>query len=875
MAIPTGANSGSERASFAQPFAMVGDKIHVSGRVFRVVHKSKDHLEVVKHVVEQLAKCTSEELEATLGKTLSVSRAYGPQIKVQFSDEGPRVSRGSLRGQPLQVLLQEVNPKLADSLPPAMPKRGTAEYWVKSVKVFLEKEGHSKDAVKKAVDLIFHEGHLRLLDVLQGGSGSDWGEKTIADLLQEPGNESLREALLHLESSYTLDDGRSSSPRRREEACYNDLKVFVLKALERSVRVVQINDTTQMRQQFVQGSSRLCEKIIDGQLLSLDEIGTRGRGFPSEADKGKYRNDIIHNNTNLGTIVTFDARAIPQRVVAVRSGKSDTFERLQEHVLEACMQQLLCREPKGLIDRGNGRYDFHHAITSYLDPSALKSIGEKVIAGAGEREFLTHILEQLDKWPKEGIVVQLADGAGGRAEVTLNKPIICSQLLSSTVRGVGNENKRVASMGQAASDNINFIANIELLSLYPGVHDDERLTAAKKAFEAHVTKELGAGFSINNLVSNKAIFTSSEASIYKREVREFLLQMEKKDALLAKALFALFFRQKLTARNDFSFVPEPKDEMHVADIEIFRNIVLDKLNVSMGKECKSGTDRTAIGVALACAQEHFTIKFGKVFDPTPGSHTQNERLWFKTFYREALKEMGAAIVCETKGYSGLKWGGGIRFIGGVANPSAYKYLYLEEDLAPLKSEGISSVEKADVIDLTNQDLYEKGTLQYRGKLRHSRGMYGKSDKKFIKELEEAQKTISEDARKNVAHEIEYFFCKALQLAPELENKVIVNESLELAVHVRELHLDKPIVEGGRMTRSDILKAKIEELKKKDATQQEGLECYVLQQIDALWDLIQRAEAISAQKTPRFFGRRPLPTVPTRAPITPRSDEEME
>lgn len=390
-------------------------------------------------------------------------------------------------------------------------------------------------------------------------------------------------------------------------------------------------------------------------------------------------------------------------------------------------------------------------------------------------------------------------------------------------------------MGQKESDAINFMANTELLMRHPGVHDAEFMRAKKNFDELIKRKMVDLSTNYLDLLQHSSIVKSKEAKAFLTQIWKFLEAQHDQDPLLAQGLTALIF--------------EPN--MHVADMEIMRNIVLDKLNISKGKQCKSGTDRTAIGIALACAQEAFVAKYGLFYDPMNAARFTDEmHLFFKTEYRASLKEMGVSIVCETKGYSGIKWGGGVPFMGGIGNPSSYKYLYLEHDMKLLGKEP----KEADVLELTSADLYKRGSDQYKGILRDTRAFYGKSDKDIAKELTQAKKRISQEsaARTKAIEQVKTFIYDNLRLKNSLQDKPIIAEGLELALHIKDLHLDEPIIEGGPITRGQILKAHIEELTSTpDRPMDSVIELYILQQIHTLWEQIKHSSGISTLNDTRF------------------------
>lgn len=450
------------------------------------------------------------------------------------------------------------------------------------------------------------------------------------------------------------------------------------------------------------------------------------------------------------------------------------------------------------------------------------------------------------RWPSS----QCVKARGGKLLIILKRPIICNQLLSTTVRGVGTERIQLSSMGQEHSDEINFIANHQLFERYVAQHPElnrTRPSAPSLELEAKIQKELGIeeelpkfnGFldlgklSTSRLLETSAIFRSPQMANYKRYIGEFLVEAMRQNEqdLALRGLFALFFR---TDPQNL----DSKGELHAADLEIWRDITLRSLNLSSCKQCKSGTDRTAIGVALASAQEMFRQKFAKPY--IPDDMRPEELLWFKKLFREALKELGVSMVTETKGYSGLKWGGGVPFMGGISNPVAYKYLYLTEDIKGLKSHGIDVTrETPDVENLTYEDLFAKGKKQYRGKLIDPRAIHGKSDTAHAKAVKNLQKKLPEQQRREAAKNMEDFLIIELGLSG-LQGKQLFNDQLQLALHVRNLRLD--------VAKLKVIDTKTQGLQAKDRTPQENLQLYMLHQIKTLWNKRQESKKISALKS---------------------------
>lgn len=865
----------------AEQIAIQGDKIKIGNKLFRVrmgdeVITQQEMLDRVRKLLEK--HYTKESFDSAFAK-LNVQGQPAEGFKIALTNEGAKVYRvdpaeprtvalpsgqavevdckphvrvkGSVRNDTKNVFsekLSRVQRELTDHI-----------NFVTKLQAELASKGYTKEQVHSTINQIFEEGHLSLYGFLEGKLPSAWGEKTLADILHEPGNEGLRAALSSMRTTFKPQSPRAGA---KNEECLKQIQLFILKHMQRNPKSIILENKDSIRQQFVKGQSGLAEKIKRGDEIRLRDIGDRARGWPSEQDKGDFRNEILANNTNLGTIIHQHPNGEKERVIVMRSGKSDTLDRLQENALEACLQQLGCKEPAGLKQLGHNRYEFQHTITSYLDPSKIKAMGPD-----NERRFLHQILSELDKWPEQGIQVKVKRESGETITVFLKKPIVSSQLFSTTVRGVGTESIKLNTMGQGHSDKINFIANHQFLERFAQGQDTSNLKAATDALEAVIKQELGmqgelvkvnglidmGHLSATQLLEKSNIFTSPAFATYQRALGEFLLAALRKDEknYAAMGLFALFFRKDPPQKVDtYVFDPALKatQELHVADLEIWRNIVLQELKLSSCKQCKSGTDRTAIGVALAVAQDHFQQKFnGAYFLPERGS--PHEILWFKKYFREALRELGVSMVTETKGYSGLKWGGGVPILGGKGNPVAYKYLYLEEDLQHLPKLGIDQAQKsADVTKLTYKDIQEKAIAQYKGELADPSGVYSKSSSTHTKEMENLRKAVIEADRQAVVKEMNEYCIKELGLS-EFAGKSLFNDQMQLAVHVRKLHLGKPISQTNEKWRIQAIDEKIEALKTlPNRTLQQNLQLYMLSQLKILWNQRQESKRIIALKT---------------------------
>lgn len=697
-------------------------------------------------------------------------------------------------------------------------------------------KGYSKEQVQSAIDALFEEVHIVFLkraDPMQSDRSkktSEWEEKTIADLLQEPGNESLRLALVKLRDDYqvpTTTSPQSQSLRKSETnaRCNKDLQIFVLQNMQRNPKTVLYKKGGGARQHVMKGTGALSEHVGSDKLCTLDRIAKRNEGLPSEADKGSYRKGIEGKNTNLGAVVHHDATGKPERVLCTRSGKSDTRERLQELAATSCLEALECSTGHGFTE-ANGKLEFQLVVTSFLDQSSVKALPEMLKGlfshSENEQASFQAILKAQSEWPENGVEITVLH-KGEPKKVILKKPIIRNQLLSSTVRGTGFSSFRLFRMGQKRADDTNLAANHELLKTYLKAHpkDLDKIEAGLKVIFPNATDNQG-NIDFSKISPQELEKHRKTIEVYQFRVMQLLNKRAQDKDICAKALFVTMFRQYPTLVWP-PMPPSLKNEIHAADLLIYQNIALRELNLTGAMQCKSGTDRTGLGVALAVAQDQFRQKHEIDFDPEhyrdviPGSTEHTELVEFKEMFRVALKELAVSMTVETKGYFGIKWGGGVPFIGGVGNPVANKYLFIEGDKP-----------KADVEGLTYDDIRRGGLKHYKGAIVDRKGLFGKSQQSTNKELKELQKRLDPEAlqkaREAATTSLERMGIS--HIAP------IFNDKLQLQVPISELKLADKHIEA--------LKVKIEDLGDSRNTA-DHLQLYALERIVLHYEAGKKAE----------------------------------
>jgi len=718
-------------------------------------------------------------------------------------------------------------------------------------------KGYSPDEVRQAITMIFEEGHH-----FMSGEMPEWGEKTVADLLHEQGNEALFQALKKVKETYSYSPETTRSffgKRTYRKKCAKDMQIFILKNQKRNIRSVAHENKTATRQHFVTWKKSVQTLIQNAVIIKPANFLQTKQGLPSEADKGEYRSEIEDFNTNLGVVGHITAEGSLDHVIATRSGKSDTLSRLQEHVVTSLLHELASTHSRGIEQLEDGTHTYQATITSYLDPSTLKAMPERMQAfwkrPEDEQEYLFSIIRAADEWPPEGYKVTVEKADGTQVTVVLKKPIILNQLFSTTVRGVATQSKRYGDMGQKRSDAINVVPNQLLVQRYLKKHpltNSAEFKEKNKALNDELMKALGGATYLDaqgvidwekvpqsKLVKHKDFFTSDAFQDYQMFLAQSLVNRIKTSTnpMQEKALFVTLFRQfpPLQIDDTFTLFPAQDKEMHAADFAIYKNILFRELGIPCAFQCKSGTDRTGLGVALACAQDAYRREYHKDFDPQYYDTDENLH-FFKEEFRKALKELGIAITVETKGYFGIKWGGGVPLMGGKGNPVAYKYLYLEGD----------DPGKTDVVGLNAQDLQARGVNQYKGTLTDPEGVYKKSSKTYVKALEERKKAHSPQEVRDAIDHVSDFFHTIIEEKP---NENLFNEKMQLDVHVRRLHLNRKARNNNEKTRFELLDAEIEKYERNTGrTSKQDLELYMLRHVKMLWEVRQESKDLHVAQT---------------------------
>lgn len=710
--------------------------------------------ELLDRAQSLLIKFFSEaSLRETLGQPITIVQGTPrPKFRITFTAERATVERTEGGEVVSQLAFRPVaNPEAQDvdyktNLQEIHDQHAQTADYQKALMARLRKFPLAVQR-EAAIRLIQH-GHIALRDVHEGKLPDSIDERTLNDVLQEYGNEALRDAV-HGISTMELTGNDKRVSKREVRKCMQELRLFILHNLTRTPQVLETETCTYV-QRFEKGV-----KSIGDHPGRIDELFVADKAWSSEGDRNKVKKGTCefdaHAN-NLGAIHIHEA-GLPSKCLLTRSGRTDDSARLKECVIAACVEQLKTSHPSGFTPNSDGSYTFQHVITSYLDHSILK---------LAEPGLLDNLVKAVKEWPPEGVRINV-----NGVEIVLKRPILNNQIFSPLVKGFKIGDKTVA-LSEAALDygrTVSFIGNQELLAramekegTSPSV---ELINASQRlATEAKLPLKKNGMIDFAAVSFQEKAFSGPLFQEYQQAVANFIREQK---GPLWKALYAVSFSQ-LPHKGKVSLKPEAEYELHAADIEIYRNFLIGELNLSNGKQCMSGCDRTGIAVALSVAQDRFKRERGYDFFPPDSSAEMNHQdlILFKKFFRESLKTHAKEVTIQTKGVDGL------RIFGGGGNPVLNKYLFLEED-----GQGVT-----DVRGLTYADLFARGKRQYRGESLNPLLLGGQGQMSVVRSVERAQKRLAKNS--------EAIERANATLEGLLGQKGVLNDKLELAISAKKV-----------------------------------------------------------------------------------------
>jgi len=814
--VPTSAGSGGHVPPVPERAVIDGDKILFAGKRFHLkvgnqVETSPALLLMVQRFLneggqlQQVSKLIKENTGAKVASVQVPATTFRCPINLQTGDitvirnsgkdhvrlgviQGEMVKASELRGMREQV-----------------ENRGEFSHALRR-----ELDKYTPKTIQEAVSQIRNEGHIRLGALVdpEFNYSDEWREKTLGDKLHMQGNEGLHAALDDLSRIQ-----RTSGNKTGVESCRKGIVLFILQNMQKNPLLIHSKEGDAIQRVF---KDQIPGVIAPGYVVKADSF-TANRAYPSESDRksarAKYGDLLVDQSmhpSNLRVVDVCDASGkVVQKVFG--SGRADSAERLKRVVLFALTQQLQVEGTPGLRKDGEGGLEFRHVISSYKDFSRLKKMFVE-----DERSLIENLLHAAAEWPADGFRVKV-EIDGVLQDVTLKKPIIANQPFSQFAK--------YSTLGQEHSDRCNFISNQQFLNdlLQGGASDtlrksaevlDEKLQEVLGEKGSYINRETGLidwdRVPFDTLLKSVKWYTIGDGDFFgSKEIKSYLKATaealfdkiangDAKEKEAAKCLYALTFRRHPPAvlPTEMSWRPSAHEALHAMDLEIYRTNLCTNLGLSRGMQCKSGSDRTAIGTAIASSLHRFQMMTGRTFMPTDMSlkvlegGAYDDLMLFKGLIREALVHHGAAYAVQTKGYSGLKmaWGKGIG-----ENPVPLKYLYLEEDLPAIAGMG------PDVVGLTYDDLRAGGSEQYKGTLASRGLLYGKSEtagiaKKGVVQsylmdhVRSAQANINKDDVAAVNKALHKILAKLkVTLLPTDE---IVSKKLELLVYAGKLGLER-------------------------------------------------------------------------------------
>ncbi len=565
--------------------------------------------------------------------------------------------------------------------------------------------GFTKEAVKSALQNILDEPPMR-----ESGVGG-WQENTLSHMLHSYGNDALRSSLQSFQKTY---NPPSSNTAHSSKACEKELRLYILENMVRPPKQLAVSDekSPQYIQQFSVGTD-------SGQPLEFTPNKAHSSTLDKKADAKKV------GNTNLGSVVQTshneeDGSSVREKCIVTRSGRSNSGHRLEELVEFAAREHATSQDHSCLkpVHGRENTFEFTHHITSYLDSSTIKSASTipksavKAIKdlfmkdGANvdnERRQLTELLQSLDQWTGDKEIT-MTNKEGETVTIILKKPILSNELFSSTVRGVHVGSSRLIDMGYKTRDRIECVNGLQLMQmalqegkirvseeeyqeLIEALPEHQRALFFEKRDEnaPYTFKEIPYQALLSDTSPHSKALASKEMDLFRAQWGELLGKKALEGDTKSEALFSVVFRKSLVGVTedqlpDICTTPVTVDnELHPADLEIWRNYLDSSLGISFGKQCKSGTDRTGVGVALAWAADAFKQEHGREYLPGKMA-AEDDELHFKCLFYKALDQFGLSITVETKGYPGLKLFDGVKVFGGKGNPVPLKYLFNESDV---------------------------------------------------------------------------------------------------------------------------------------------------------------------------------------------------
>lgn len=472
---------------------------------------------------------------------------------------------------------------------------------------------YDKKDVLKALDSILSEAPFL---VEQGAPEHLKHKKTELQLLMNPENRAVLEGLHRLRSMIADSVSAEKPLLKRFTSLFTDSSVQAEKAIR--------------------------ENILKRLAVPLRKIGGLEQHFQP--------------SSSLSHLSSIMSEGPKKPFFAVRSGPATTREQLNTLLTFSLQQtaQLPEGNRKGLY-QVEDEWHFRPHITSLFDPS----VTGKKSKGLDEEEKLRELLQTSDAITGSTHV----SIHGEDREVHIDRPLISMELFSAS------SEKAMAIKGR-----MNQLAALRMLQMDStqekfGVESDEE-RVARKELEAKIVPLTSPplddqqNFDPSKLSLEQWAFGEGDAEKI-QQLSEFSTYVDAlKDRLKnsisdpsyptqnsEKDLTVRAMLVQLTGQDEHD---RPVDAL---DQEIYRNILLDKLDLSSSTQCRDGVEKTGIAIALQEAQERFrraqkppsgqevaVVEEGadfvgtqkRDFDPLVATPAEKEA--FKKFFTDVLSE---------------------------------------------------------------------------------------------------------------------------------------------------------------------------------------------------------------------------------------------
>ena len=571
-----------------------------------------------------------------------------------------------------------------------------------------DEHGGIKPELRTAINTWFVKPRINYF-----GIGQRYKECPISELLQEPGNEALREILISISKNQVPQNAMQNSLDQTIQAIplgkpnglgeYDSLK-GLLDLIVRNPRVVTMetpdgSEIGKQIQTFAKGVDSLLKQklrpavgngsVVDFSNDDLTKLFVRDSAWTSESAEQQG------HCSNLG-VVNHLQGGVPY-ITCLRSGRTTDEDSLRESVFFGFIANLTTtgvpqpgRRPNGGISWNptTNEYEYQQVIETLKDYSKGKSIGsqlaERVLGQKpmdDEKSRIDALIASIDNWPANGLKISFDYGTPARKIIiNLKKPILTHEVFSLTL-----SSKRALPAARKESAQINWVGNQQLLALF--VKECGVAVPLKTFVLPNNSGVVRVDYSTGNVtftgpngLTTPASFRTippafwtlpakQQADLEMANLLQGIIntpaqQVHKPAAIALYALFTGKYPEfNETTNVDARLVGH---DVHAAHLVMYRKIIFNYLRMSHSVQCFNGVDSTGIAVALEAAQDQFYGLKNKFFEP----HTdiKEDISLFSELYNRSIAEFAESVTVQER----AQWG--LSAEGERANPAAILYM---------------------------------------------------------------------------------------------------------------------------------------------------------------------------------------------------------